>query len=113
MGLAEATDGHWQPWMSDPGTGSQIAGYKTVYEHGFTFATVKGAGHMVPETQPAPALALLHRFLGAGPLNDPEGENSRGHAWLVANGDQLGNVPVAISTDPVATTVEPAVDGHR
>lgn len=23
--------------------------YKTVYEHNFTFATVKGAGHMVPQ----------------------------------------------------------------
>ena len=63
LGLAEATDGHWQPWMSDPGTGSQIAGYKTVYEHGFTFATVKGAGHMVPQYQPQRAFDLFSSWI--------------------------------------------------
>ena len=44
MGLTETEP--WSPWFSDPGTGSQIAGYSTVYEHNFTFATVKGAGHV-------------------------------------------------------------------
>lgn len=46
------------------GTGSQIAGYQTVYEHNFTFATVKGAGHMVPQYQPQRALDLFSRWIG-------------------------------------------------
>jgi serine carboxypeptidase-like clade 1 len=40
LGLHEVEP--WHAWHSDPGTGSQIAGYQTVYEHNFTFATVKG-----------------------------------------------------------------------
>lgn len=39
------------------------AGYKTVYEHGFTFATVKGAGHMVPQYQPQRALDLFSSWI--------------------------------------------------
>ena len=49
MGLTETEP--WSPWFSDPGTGSQIAGYSTVYEHNFTFATVKGAGHVSAAAQ--------------------------------------------------------------
>eukprot|EP01051_Picozoa_sp_SAG22_P019746 SAG22_NODE_3743_length_1547_cov_1.931630_1_plen_356_part_10 len=62
LGLKESEP--WAPWHSDPGTGSQIAGYKTVYEHNFTFATVKGAGHMVPQYQPQRALDLFSRWIG-------------------------------------------------
>jgi len=51
-------------------TGEQIAGYKTVYEHNFTFQTVKGAGHMVPQYQPQRALDLFSRFIGA--VEDPD-----------------------------------------
>merc|ERR1711865_1208111 len=40
--------------------------------HNFTFATVKGAGHMVPETQPRAALALFYRFLHGLPMNYQE-----------------------------------------
>ena len=42
-----------------------IAGYSTVYDHGFTFATVKGAGHMVPQYQPQRSLDLFSRWIGA------------------------------------------------
>ena len=49
MGLTETEP--WSPWFSDPGTGDQIAGYSTVYEHNFTFATVKGAGHVSAAAQ--------------------------------------------------------------
>ena len=52
MGLTETEP--WSPWFSDPGTGSQIAGYSTVYEHNFTFATVKGAGHVSAAAQTLP-----------------------------------------------------------
>jgi serine carboxypeptidase-like clade 2 len=33
------------------------------YEGGFTFASVRGAGHMVPTFQPKRALVLLYSFL--------------------------------------------------
>jgi hypothetical protein len=68
LGLKEIAP--WTPWRSDPGTGMQIAGYKTVYEHNFTFQTVKGAGHMVPQYQPQRALDLFSRFIGAA--EDPD-----------------------------------------
>lgn len=42
----------------------QVAGY-TVHYRGLVYATVRGAGHMVPETNPAEALELFSRFLAA------------------------------------------------
>lgn len=42
----------------------QVAGYAVHYK-GLVYATVRGAGHMVPETKPAEALAMLSRFLEA------------------------------------------------
>merc|ERR1712083_13886 len=41
----------YQAWMAN----NYVQGYVTRYEHNFTFATVKGAGHMVHCTVP-----LLH-----------------------------------------------------
>eukprot|EP00605_Chrysophyceae_sp_TOSAG23-4_P002177 GSChrysophyteH1.ASY1.ANO1.2407.1 assembled CDS len=35
----------------------------------FTFLTVRGAGHMVPQTQPAAALEMWRRFLGYDPID--------------------------------------------
>jgi len=49
----------WQPWTDDE---RQVGGFVTKYES-FTFATVRGAGHMVPETQPSRAFAMFSRFL--------------------------------------------------
>eukprot|EP00928_Gymnodinium_smaydae_P007473 TRINITY_DN12687_c0_g1_i1.p1 TRINITY_DN12687_c0_g1~~TRINITY_DN12687_c0_g1_i1.p1 ORF type:complete len:234 (+),score=14.04 TRINITY_DN12687_c0_g1_i1:1-702(+) len=40
-----------------------VQGYVTRYEHNFTFATVKGAGHMVPLYRPIAAHALISRFV--------------------------------------------------
>eukprot|EP00128_Syssomonas_multiformis_P006054 Colp12_sorted_trinity150504_noHs@6891 len=48
----------WRPWL----VSNQVAGYVEKYE-GLTFATVRGAGHMVPGDQPERAYALLERFL--------------------------------------------------
>eukprot|EP00879_Flechtneria_rotunda_P016121 GHRR01016863.1.p1 GENE.GHRR01016863.1~~GHRR01016863.1.p1 ORF type:complete len:501 (+),score=113.92 GHRR01016863.1:376-1878(+) len=47
----------WHSW-NVPGS-KQVAGYAVEFEGGLTFATVKGAGHMVPQTKPKEALALL------------------------------------------------------
>lgn len=39
----------WYPWMyTDDVAGDQVGGYLVEYEGKFTFATVHGAGHMVP-----------------------------------------------------------------
>lgn len=51
----------------------QVAGYATVYDvpgatHPFTFITVKGSGHMVPQYQPVLASEMLRRFLGQIPF---------------------------------------------
>jgi len=48
----------WRPWTVD----NQVGGYVTVYDK-LTFTTVRGAGHMVPYTQPARALHLFQSFI--------------------------------------------------
>eukprot|EP00118_Oscarella_pearsei_P028674 m.2674 g.2674 ORF g.2674 m.2674 type:complete len:460 (+) comp8839_c0_seq1:55-1434(+) len=50
----------WRPWTVD----DQVAGYVTTYDiNGFTFATVKGSGHMVPQYRPAQAYAMFQKFI--------------------------------------------------
>ncbi|PNW71099.1 hypothetical protein CHLRE_17g746597v5 [Chlamydomonas reinhardtii] len=56
----------WQPWFV---ADRQVAGYYVEYGHGLTYATVKGAGHMVPETNPRDSLAMFERFLADTPLS--------------------------------------------
>jgi hypothetical protein len=41
----------------------QVGGYVQQYKGGFTFASVRGAGHMVPSSQPERGLTLLDSFL--------------------------------------------------
>jgi serine carboxypeptidase-like clade 2 len=41
----------------------QVGGYVQQYSGGFTFASVRGAGHTVPTFQPKRALVLLYSFL--------------------------------------------------
>lgn len=47
---------------------NQVAGYVQHYD-GLTFATVKGAGHMVPADRPREALALISAFLSSTQQN--------------------------------------------
>mmetsp|Transcript_62711 Transcript_62711/g.149608 ORF Transcript_62711/g.149608 Transcript_62711/m.149608 type:complete len:481 (-) Transcript_62711:246-1688(-) len=64
----------WVPWKVSKGDGSQISGFITKYVTkgpGMYFATVKGAGHMVPQWKPQEASELLDRF-----LNNHLGEES-------------------------------------
>ncbi|GMH20845.1 hypothetical protein Nepgr_022687 [Nepenthes gracilis] len=49
----------WRPWISQ----DQVAGYTQEYDKNFTFLTVKGAGHTVPEYKPQEALAFFSRWL--------------------------------------------------
>lgn len=48
----------WSPWFHR----KQVGGWTVVYD-GLTFVTVRGAGHMVPSTQPQQALELFKHFL--------------------------------------------------
>ncbi|KAI8532854.1 hypothetical protein RHMOL_Rhmol11G0247000 [Rhododendron molle] len=49
----------WHPWLNAIG---EVSGYEVVY-NGLTFATVRGAGHQVPQFKPQRALALFKMFL--------------------------------------------------
>jgi serine carboxypeptidase-like clade I len=55
----------WQAWSVDSiyGTGSYVGGYAIKYANNFTFATVRGAGHMVPETRAEASFAMLQRHI--------------------------------------------------
>eukprot|EP01114_Cavostelium_apophysatum_P010762 TRINITY_DN2487_c0_g1_i1.p1 TRINITY_DN2487_c0_g1~~TRINITY_DN2487_c0_g1_i1.p1 ORF type:complete len:455 (-),score=74.19 TRINITY_DN2487_c0_g1_i1:20-1384(-) len=48
----------WRPYILD----EQVAGYVTIFD-GLTFATVRNAGHMVPQTQPKRAQDMFSKFL--------------------------------------------------
>lgn len=50
----------------------QVAGWTTVYGDLLTFATVRGASHMVPYSQPARALHLFRTFLSGKDLPDQQ-----------------------------------------
>ena len=49
----------WKQWKCD----SQIAGMVQYYDYGFTFVTVKGAGHMVPQDKRQEAKILFDAFI--------------------------------------------------
>ena len=73
----------WHPWAytelnPEAMYGSQVGGYAVQYDVSalvndagttgsgkFSFRTVRGAGHMVPQTQPAAALEMFRDFLGS------------------------------------------------
>ncbi|XP_037432696.1 serine carboxypeptidase 1-like [Triticum dicoccoides] len=50
----------WRPWYTPD---SEVGGYAQQYEGGFTFASVRGAGHMVPSFQPKRSLVLFYSFM--------------------------------------------------
>jgi len=64
--LGYAVKDAWRPWLVN----DQVAGYVTEYtaSNQFTFLTVKGAGHMVPQYQPVPALEMVTRWLAGKPF---------------------------------------------
>ncbi|KAF8015380.1 hypothetical protein BT93_H1015 [Corymbia citriodora subsp. variegata] len=54
----------WRPWMTD----DRVAGYLQGYDNNFTFLTIKGAGHMVPQSKPREALEFYRRWLDGKPI---------------------------------------------
>lgn len=67
LGFPSKAGSTWLPWT----VRGQVAGFYTEFEvnkvtnGSFAFATVHGAGHMVPATQPEKSLALLEKFLNS------------------------------------------------
>ncbi|KAG1668322.1 hypothetical protein FOA52_011219 [Chlamydomonas sp. UWO 241] len=59
-GMGYSVKKPWAPWLD---ADDQVAGYTVEYDYGLTYATVKGAGHMVPQTNPREALAMFERFV--------------------------------------------------
>jgi len=62
-GLGYPVDSSWSPWEMD----GQVSGYHVSFSHAnktaLHFATVHGAGHMVPATRPAQSLEVLKKYL--------------------------------------------------
>ena len=61
----------WRPWV-DGGNQLQLGGFTQQYEDGLlTFATVRDAGHEVPQYQPERGLRLFESFISTGnmPVN--------------------------------------------
>ncbi|XP_073110260.1 serine carboxypeptidase 1 isoform X2 [Elaeis guineensis] len=56
--LGLGIESSWRPWYIDGEVGGYVVGYK-----GLTFATVRGAGHMVPSYQPERSLTMISSFL--------------------------------------------------
>lgn len=56
----------WSAWSVPGAEGAYVGGYRIKYANNFTFATVRGAGHMVPETRPESAYTLLSTFIKTG-----------------------------------------------
>jgi len=66
FGLGIPVKDAWRPWMS---ASEQVNGYVQTYDsNDFTFATVKGAGHMVPQYQPSAAYDMFSRWVANKPL---------------------------------------------
>jgi len=58
----------WRPWSITDQNGKQVAGFVTDYAEGLSYATIKGAGHMVPQFKPLPALVMFTKFLQGQPF---------------------------------------------
>ena len=63
LGYRPLNGEEWRPWTTDGGI--DMGGYVTVYDtkQNFTFASVRGAGHMVPLYKPRQAYAMIKHFV--------------------------------------------------
>mmetsp|Transcript_1242 Transcript_1242/g.4452 ORF Transcript_1242/g.4452 Transcript_1242/m.4452 type:complete len:204 (+) Transcript_1242:28-639(+) len=62
--FGQAVTDEWRQWTwtDVPNLGQQVGGWTVGYEK-IRFVTVLGAGHMVPQYRPGPALAMLQYYL--------------------------------------------------
>jgi len=58
----------WRQWFFTDRAGKQVGGFVTEYKEGLAFATIVGAGHMVPQDKPQPAYEMFSRFITGRPL---------------------------------------------
>jgi len=58
----------WRQWTYVDANGEQVAGFVTDYKEGLSFATIRGAGHMVPQYRPQAAITMFSKFLAGQPL---------------------------------------------
>ena len=70
MGYPLAAGGGWHAWTATDGS---LGGFVTKYSppaksSTFSFVTIRGAGHMVPSTQPQYAYDLASTYIGGGEL---------------------------------------------
>ena len=64
MNMQEKPGEIWQPWkFNNVADDGQVAGFVSKFQEGMSFATVHGAGHMVPQTRPAQSLQLMTAFI--------------------------------------------------
>jgi hypothetical protein len=63
----------------------QVGGYVQQYQGGFTLASVRAAGHMVPASQPERSLVLLYAFLKnmLPPANIPDWSKNWAFTFLI------------------------------
>ena len=55
VGISEKES--WRPWTLD--NCQRMGGYITRYQNNFDFLTIRGAGHMVPQTKSRAALSFF------------------------------------------------------
>ncbi|KAL1511300.1 hypothetical protein AB1Y20_006105 [Prymnesium parvum] len=73
----EQKDMLFGPSLSAAAGGAQLGGYVVDYEHGLSFATVHGAGHMVPQSRPVAALKLIKTLVSGLKLSPPFPSSSK------------------------------------
>lgn len=66
--LRRTKKGEWEAWYY--GEDKHHAGFYQEYDS-LTLLTVKGAGHMVPQTKPKYAYQMFHNFINNQPLGTP------------------------------------------
>jgi cathepsin A (carboxypeptidase C) len=62
LGLKRVLNKH--PWKFD----KQIAGFKTLYDRGLTFLTIRGAGHTAPQWRAGPTSYAISQFVVNHPI---------------------------------------------
>jgi cathepsin A (carboxypeptidase C) len=68
VGLLQEKPGLFGPDLELNDAGSQFGGHVVNYEHGLSFATVHGAGHMVPQFRPLSGSRVLSQLLANEPF---------------------------------------------
>lgn len=96
---------HFRKWL---GSDNQVAGYVTEYEGGFTYATVKGAGHMVPTDRPRHALDMVTAFIAGTSLDEVPRKPGSPLLCSVVNRDVEAG-PAAVATAAIPDSALPAL----